>query len=380
MSERRPGGDRQTSVIHCFRPLVGGVFRHVVDLATGQAQRGAVVGVICAAGAAGERADAQLAALADLCTLGVHRLPIRRRLHWSDYGTQRRIARICARLAPDVVHGHGAKGGAFARLLPGRLGARIVYTPHGGVLHYEAASLAGRYYFALERFLARSTDGLIFASRFGAAQYAAKIGAGHIPQEVIHNGLHAADFVDLDDSTPSHDFVFAGELRMLKGLDTLLRALAVVRRERPATLLVHGAGPDAAFFHARVRELGLEGAVEHRPPAFPVVEAFARGRVVVVPSHAESFPYIVLEALAAGTRLIATRAGGIPEIFGPHAHRLVAPGDADELAAAMAAALSDDGDAAQAARDLAERVRSRFRVDGMVDASLDFYRRVLGRS
>ena len=63
------------------------------------------------------------------------------------------------------------------------------------------------------------------------------------------------------------------------------------------------------------------------------------GRMLVIPSRAELLPYVVLEAAAAGVPIIATRVGGIPEIFGPHAEHLIAPDDTTALVAAIAAAL-----------------------------------------
>ena len=63
----------------------------------------------------------------------------------------------------------------------------------------------------------------------------------------------------------------------------------------------------------------------------PARQAFALGRIIVVPSRAEAMPYIVLEALAAGKPMIATAVGGIPEIFGAGSPALVRP-DAGELA------------------------------------------------
>ena len=68
-------------------------------------------------------------------------------------------------MAPDVIHGHGAKGGAYARLLP-RVTSRVVlYTPHGGALHYSWRSPAGALFLGLERLLMARTDGILFESQ-----------------------------------------------------------------------------------------------------------------------------------------------------------------------------------------------------------------------
>ena len=367
--------DGLDSVVHCFRAPVGGIFRHVCDLASGQSRRGLSVGIICDAATGGEHAGKALEQIEPLCKLGVHRVQMRRSLHFDDLRTYRRLSRICRRLRPSIVHGHGAKGGAFARLLPAGIGAKVIYTPHGGVLHYDKGSLAGTVYFSMERYLARATHGIVFASHFGRAEYENKIGEVSVPHTVIHNGLRDDEFLHRNSVSPEYDFVFAGELRMLKGVDTLLQAVARLGR---ASLLIHGDGPDASFFTSRVRELGVEAAVTMLPPIFPVSAAFAKARCVVVPSHQESFPYIVLEAAAAGVPLVATRAGGIPEIFGAHADRLVAPDDVEGLTSAMAAVLEYPQEARDAAARLAKRVSDHFRVGQMIEDSLAFYQRTLG--
>jgi len=82
----------------------------------------------------------------------------------------------------------------------------------------------------------------------------------------------------------------------------------------------------------------------------------------------------VLEAAAAGMPLLTTRVGGIPEIFGPEASALVAPGDGQALAQAIASALNDlDAQGALAAR-LRSRVRAGFSTETMTDAVLSAYR------
>ena len=102
--------------------------------------------------------------------------------------------------------------------------------------------------------------------------------------------------------------------------------------------------------------------------AKPARAAFALGRMLVVPSRAESLPYIVLEAAAAGLPIIATNVGGIAEIFGPDADELVPPGDPAALADAIAQAMQDRGARHSASLRLKSRLRASFSVDAMTDA------------
>jgi glycosyltransferase involved in cell wall biosynthesis len=95
--------------------------------------------------------------------------------------------------------------------------------------------------------------------------------------------------------------------------------------------------------------------------------------MLVVPSRAESLPYVVLEAAAAGRPVIATRVGGMAEIVGPAAAALVAPDDAAALATAIVDALDRPADTAAAAAALRERVAQAFSLDVMVNGVLAAY-------
>ncbi len=124
----------------------------------------------------------------------------------------------------------------------------------------------------------------------------------------------------------------------------------LARDGRRVTATIVGDGPDRPAFEAR-RAKSSASAIRF-VGAMPARAAFALGRLLVVPSRAESLPYIVLEAAAAGLPLIATDVGGIPEIFGPDAAALVRPDDPAALAQAIGAALRNptrrDADAAPA--------------------------------
>jgi glycosyltransferase involved in cell wall biosynthesis len=86
---------------------------------------------------------------------------------------------------------------------------------------------------------------------------------------------------------------------------------------------------------------------------------------------------VVLEGAAAGLPVIATKVGGIPEIFGPAARRLVPPGDADALARAISSTLDDQAGTQAATARLRDRVRGVFSVDAMTEAVLAAYREAL---
>jgi glycosyltransferase involved in cell wall biosynthesis len=117
---------------------------------------------------------------------------------------------------------------------------------------------------------------------------------------------------------------------------------------------------------------GLAGDIAF-PGAMPAREAFRLGRALVMPSRAESLPYVALEAAGAGLPLIATDVGGVSEIVSGTDTPLVRPCDPVALADAMRAVLDD----ADLARERADRLRAvvgqRFSVAGMTDGVLGCY-------
>ncbi len=366
-------------IVHCLRAPVGGLFRHVCDLAEAQANQGHLIGLIADSSTGGDAATARLERLAPLCRLGIERFAMSRVPGPGDLMAAARIGRLAGDWKPDVLHGHGAKGGAYARIAGTRLrGSGYVpvraYTPHGGSLHYAKSSPAGFLFLSMERFLARRTDVFLFESAFGLRAFTDKVCAPKGIVRVVHNGLAEEEFVAAIPLPDAADFLFVGELRSLKGIDTLLEALRRIdaRPEGPSAVIV-GAGADRDRLVAMTRDLGLESRVRF-PGAMPAREAFALGRCIVVPSRAESLPYVVLEAAAARLPIVATDVGGIPEIFGEQAGRLVKPGDAAGLAGAMQRILSSPEAAHEQAAALADDVAQRFSLQGMADAVLDAYK------
>jgi glycosyltransferase involved in cell wall biosynthesis len=333
-------------------------------------REGHQIGIVCDSSTGGELEDRYFDAIAGSLALGVHKVEMQRHIGPGDLTAGWATYRSISQLKPDILHGHGAKGGAYARMFGtmmrggGRRVARL-YSPHGGVLHYDP-DIKGRAMFFIERRMERLTDHLVFVAQYEADTYAAKIGRPRAPWSVVHNGVREGEFEPVPPAPGAADFLYIGMMRDLKGPDIFIDALAAASTAtgRPLTAAMVGAGDDLPKYRQQVARLGLTERVTFHDP-MPARQAFALARTIVVPSRAEAMPYIVLEALAAGMAMIATGVGGIPEIFAGRTEMLIEP-DAGQLAGRMGDVLADE--AGYASRmPPREDLRRRFGADVMAD-------------
>lgn len=358
-------------VLQVFRTPVGGLFRHVRDLARGLTALDHEVGIVCDSTTGGPAAEKALADLAPFCRLGIHRLPIGRTPGLADVEAASAIVRIAATVRPQILHGHGAKGGVYARLAGARLKIPSLYTPHGGSLHYAWSSPRGALFLAAEKLMLRRGSGLLFVCDYERRVFQEKIGLGGLPFRVVHNGLWREEFSAAPLAPDVRDLIFLGELRHLKGVSDLLEALSVLSGWRPVSATLVGDGPDRQEFEAQAQRLGLADRVRFTG-ALPARQAMGLGRVMVMPSRAESLPYVILETVAAGKPLIATDVGGIPEIL--PAEALVPPSDPKALAEAIRRSLVHGDEQLSRARAFADEARIRFSAEAMCAKIAEFYR------
>ena len=366
--------DQPLRILHAVRAPVGGIFRHILDLANGQADRGHHVGIIADSLTGGERAETALAEIAPRLKLGVHRLAIHREPLPTDVLVWAHFTRLIKRLKPDVLHGHGAKAGAFIRLKPRSKDTIRVYTPHGGSLHYPLNTMKGALYSRLERALMNSTDLFLFESAFARDTYQRTIGVPSGLVRCVFNGVTADEFDPVTKAADATDVVYVGEFRHIKGADLLIDAVARLRADgRPVTLTLAGDGEELGALKAQIERQGLAEAVRfigHVKARY----GFSKGSVLVVPSRGDSMPYVVIEAAAAGIPMVAANVGGIPEIFGTHTDALFAPNIVGAMADAIEIALEDPDAALARAKSLRERIFLHFSQKAMVEGVLAGYR------
>jgi glycosyltransferase involved in cell wall biosynthesis len=361
------------NILHVFRAPVGGLFRHVLDLAQEQIARGHQVGLIADSRTGGANADSILKKLEPSLALGLTRIPMRRHIGPGDIGVLAHVMRRSAQTHADVLHGHGAKGGAYARLAFNNARAVRAYTPHGGSLLFGHDTLAGQFYLMTEKLLMLRGDLFLFESAYSADVFRRKIGSPSGLVRVVHNGVSRKEFEPVVPQADATDVVFLGELRPVKGIDVLIDAIALLHRDgHSVTATLVGDGPDREALRTQVEHLGLTAAIRFMA-AMPARQAQSCGRIMVVPSRAESLPYVVLEAAAAGMPMITTNVGGIPEIYGPLSCGLVPPEDAGALARAIARAIDRPDETSDIANRVRARVAASFSVDNMVDGVLAAY-------
>lgn len=365
---------RPLRILHAVRAPVGGIFRHILDLAAGQAERGHDVGILADSLTGGERADTALKELGPQLKLGVYRLAIRREPHPLDTLTSLHFLRLAKSLKLDVLHGHGAKAGAFVRLKGKSKTAIRVYTPHGGSLHYPPDTLKGGVYARIERALMNRTDLFLFESAFARDTYERVVGKPVGLVRCVFNGVAASEFDPVTTAEDATDLVYVGEFREIKGADLLVQAVARLRADgKPVTLTLAGDGEETESLKSLIKSLNLGDAVRfigHVKARY----GFSKGKLLVVPSRGDSMPYVVIEAAAAGIPLIAASVGGIPEILGPHTGGLFVANSVGAMADAIEAALADMDASRERALALRERIFIHFSQKAMVEGVLNGYR------
>jgi glycosyltransferase involved in cell wall biosynthesis len=257
----------------------------------------------------------------------------------------------------DLVHAHGLRAGlvaAAARRLSGQRQRPLVLTLHNAL--QESSGPRQRLLRAVEGLAIRGAD-LVLAVSSDLADNARRLGARDVRvAPALAPPLPPADRsrdevreeLGLDEGRPL--LVAVGRLHPQKGYDVLFDAVAQWERAgrlQPAPLVaIAGDGPLEAELAERVRAERLPILLLGRRS--DVADLLAAADACVLPSRWEGSPFTAQEALRAGTPLISTRAGGIPELVGSAAE-LVPVGDAAALAEAVVRVLGDPARAAELA-------------------------------
>lgn len=326
------------SILHVVAPgTAGGIESVVLALAGGQHRLGHTVRVLAILG--GER-GAPHPWVTMLGQEGIEVVPLhspgRRYLR-----ERRAVAAACRELRPDVVHTHGYRPDVVAAGGARKAGCPTVSTAHG----FTGGDWKNRAYERLQCRALRSCDAVVAVS-MPLAELLAEAGVPRDRLHVIPNAYGGRTaFASPDEARAALGVPAAalhvgwiGRLGREKGADVLLEA---VRRlaEDNVVVSVIGEGRERRALEKQAAALGVSDAVRFHgfvPAAARLIRAFD---VVVLSSRTEGTPIVLLEAMAAGVPVVASRVGGIPDVVSEREALLVPPEQPDLLASAIAATL-----------------------------------------
>ena len=313
---------------------VGGPARHVVLVDGGLRARGHDTRLVHGSLAPFE---ASLEHLAGDCGIPVTRIrELGRRISpLSDLRAFVQLVRLVFREQPDVVHTHTAKAGTLGRLaawlfnLVRPRGRRciVVHTFHGHVLDGyfgRTTNLAVR---LTERTLARITDQIVTISPSQRDDIVTRFRIAPAARTaVVPLGLDLEHLARLDSQAPNLRKLFGfteravvvgyiGRFVAIKDLPTLVRAFACVATQQPdAVLLLVGDGPARAEVESLVASLGLQGQVHLPGWIEDLAPLYATIDICALSSLNEGTPVALIEAMAAGKPVVATRVGGVADV------------------------------------------------------------------
>jgi glycosyltransferase involved in cell wall biosynthesis len=288
-------------------------------------------------------------------------------------GARECVARLADRI--DLIDAHYFyPDGVAAVALGRRLRKPVVVTAHGTDLNVVPEHALPRRFI---RDAARDAAGLVTVSE-ALRERLVGLGVERERVSIVHNAVDLARFVPADRAAARARLALGG--RVLLAVGNLVPekghalALAAVAALPDTTLVVAGDGPLRAALELQARRLGIEARVRFLGgvPQAALVEYYNAADLLVLTSSREGMPNVVLEALACGTPVVATRVGGVPEVIDCEAAgRLVDGATAEDVAAAVRALLE-----APPQRADTRRVAERFGWEATTRGQIELFTRV----
>lgn len=358
----------------------GGPVDHAVDVANALAERGHDSHLIGPAGPYTQGLSARVM---------VHGLDLASK--W-DLASAMRLTRLVRRLEPDVLHSQDRRAGLVGRVAAAVTGVGSVYTLHGvpdalakyvpGNLEVAPESWAERLAnLTGERWLAKTPRSLVVTPCEALAEYATEhIGIHRERIRTVHNGVGPRWTTPAMHSTgPSVDVrsvrvAWLGVMQPVKCVPQLIGALADVPNVQ---LTLIGDGPERSGIEAAVAQLGVADRVEFAGFVEDPLPMLLAADALVLPSGAEACPMAILQAMACGLPIVASRVGGIAEVIRDGTDGLLVPaGDPRALVEALRFLATDISARAQMGKAARERVVDMFTIERTVGRLLEVYREV----
>ena len=382
------GNKRRIHVLQIVGSQVGGIRKHIHSILLNLDAKNFKFSYAYSTVIFDTKFHADLERMASPMDGGLLPLVINRQPSLLDAVNLLKIGWYLAKSDVDIVHGHGAKGGFYARILGHLFGIKTIYTPHGGTAHNMFSRLGNGLYTAIEKALFSWTDYFLFESLYTANAYQAKI--KRIPRywQVNHNGVTKvavnscllAKGVEKADKQMTRIGVF-GMLRKEKGQIYAVEALTyVLEQQYDVSLHLFGDGPDRAKLVETADALQIQERVFFYGDVSDAECHMREMDIILIPSLYESFGYVAIEAMALEKPLIATRVGGLCEVVQEDVTAILAePANSQAIGSAIITYLKEPNRARQYSKAGYERFQKMFTEERMCMVIAETYQRVINK-
>lgn len=363
------------TVAYVMRPAEGGMLKHLLDLVRNLDRKRFTPIVLSPPG---NNLEVPLDRLGvELIEVDIADRPNLAR----DASSIARLATQLTAVGPDIIHAHSSKAALLVEMAVrrGSLGAPVVFSLHNFPSYKEAGGLRKAVSSLAMRRVINGADAVIAVSNSLKDYLVETEKADSARIKVVHNGIDIDAFGQVMETEvrglraalglPAAAPVVGAAARFIpsKGLDILIRSAPDLVHKFPGLkIVIAGSGPLDQSLRSAVSSLGLSREVIFAGHVPDLRAYYAMFDVFVLPTRLEAFGMTLVEAMASGCPVVATRTGGVPEIIdNRETGLLVPPDDPVQLAAAIRAQLADSKAAKRMAARAQTVVRDRFSLRRM---------------
>jgi len=297
-----------------------------------------------------------------------------------DFWVLLRLARLVIRFRPHILHSFLVHANFVGRIV-----GKLLHVPCI-IASLRTAEQGKKWHNMIENLTCRLSRITLCNSTsvFEHARSISHVPPGHL--EIIVNGVDYSRFAHAQPVDKSSlglhpektTLIFVGRLDPVKSLDVLLYALAQISPQQDLQLLIVGDGPQRSRLESLATQLNLKDRVYFCGFRRDVENLLAGGDIFIQPSRWEGCSNVVLEAMAAGIPVIASRTCGIVDlVVSNQTGLLFKPGDSNELGHAITTLIQNPAQASRLARTAQRHIKERFALEEVIKAYQQLYHSLL---